>query len=64
MLMSRSDRVLNVMNVREPYTAQEIASALNVTRRTAHNYLEDLYEDGKVERKKHTNNRVTWWREE
>lgn len=63
MLMSNSERVLDAMDEREPYTAADVADALGVTRRAAHNYLEDLAEDGRVRRKKHTNNRVTWWRD-
>lgn len=67
MLMSRAERaldVLEVMNVVEPYTSQDIADEMGVARRTAHNYLEILHEDGRIHRKDHSPNRVSWWRTE
>jgi predicted HTH transcriptional regulator len=56
-------QVFEAMMPCEPYTAAEIADMFeNTSRWTVHRRLESLYEEDKIRRKKHSNNRVSWWR--
>lgn len=48
----------------EPFTAGELADALDEPRRTVDYHLRELAAEGEVQKKKHTPNRVTWWRTE
>ncbi|MFC6825711.1 hypothetical protein [Halopelagius fulvigenes] len=57
-------RLLDEMDICEPYTASELAETLDAERRTVHNYLEALAEEDKIHRKKHTSRHVSWWRTE
>lgn len=44
-----------------PYTASELATEWDVTRYTVKDRLEQLHEDGFIERKKHGKRTVTYW---
>lgn len=46
----------------EPYTAGELAAELDEPRTTVDYNLRQLAAAGDVRKKKHTENRVTWWR--
>lgn len=45
----------------EPYTAGDLADELGEPRRTIDHKLRQLAENNKVNRKKHSTRRVTWW---
>ena len=57
------ERIMEEMDSGEPYTASEIADGLGEPRRTVTYHLRELAENGEVSRKKHSENRVTYWRE-
>ena len=52
------------MEIGTPYSASEFVDEFPVTRWTIHNWLVELHEEGRIERKKHSETRVTWWRSE
>lgn len=55
------DRLLAAMVPGEPYTAGELARDLGEPRRTVDYHLRQLADRGDVRRKKHSEQRVTWW---
>lgn len=56
------DDVLDSMEPLEPYTTGEIAEKLGAPRRSVYNYLEKLYEEGKIQKKKPEPRRAIWMR--
>jgi len=55
-------QVLNEMCVCEPYTVQDLQQLFEDTSRwTIQRRLETLTEDGEIQRKKHSENRVSYW---
>lgn len=54
--------VLKAMEHLEPYTTGELAEMLDIPRRTAYNYLQTLYEDDRISKKKQEERRVIWIR--
>jgi len=55
--------VLDVMSVCEPYTAGDFEDEFdNVSRWTIQRRLEALQERGDIQKKKHAENRVSWWK--
>lgn len=58
------EAVLSLMNPCEPYTTGDLAAEFDDTSRwTVERRLETLVEEGKVKKKKHAANRVSWWRD-
>jgi predicted HTH transcriptional regulator len=55
------DDVLEMMTVCEPYTVGELAEAADISRWTMQRRLEALQDRGAVAKKKHAENRVTWY---
>lgn len=55
------DRILETMEPGEPYTAGDLADVVGKSRRQVDRYLRDLADDGAVNRKKHSERRVSWW---
>lgn len=54
--------VFESMNTVEPYTVGELSEEFdNAKRWSIRNRLEKLYEAGVIERKKHAQNRVSYW---
>lgn len=54
--------VLAEMRVCEPYTVGELTDIFADTSRwTVQRRLDTLHENGEVRRKKHDENRVSWW---
>lgn len=50
------------MHEGEPYTVGDLADIFDdVSRWTIQNRLETLHDCGQVRKKKHSENRVTWW---
>ena len=57
------EQVLEEMRRCEPYTASDFEELFgDVSRWTIQRRLETLYDDGRVNKKKHAENRVSWWR--
>lgn len=56
------DDVLGAMNVCEPYTVGELVEQFDASRWTVMRRLETLEERGAVAKKKHAENRVSWYR--
>lgn len=56
------DVLVEEMEVCEPYSARDLAEATDNPRRTVDHHLRMLADDGKIERKKHAENRVTWYK--
>lgn len=55
--------VLDEMSQCEPYTAGEIQDLFpDVSRWTIQRRLDSLLEDGKIAKKKHSENRVSYWK--
>jgi len=55
-------QVLDEMTVCEPFTVQDIQQIFDDTSRwTIQRRLETLHEDGEVSKKKHSENRVSYW---
>jgi len=55
-------QVLKKMRLCEPYTVSDIEDLFDdVSRWTIQRRLETLLEEEKVQKKKHTQNRVSWW---
>jgi Fic family protein len=52
--------LFEIMEPFEPYTTRELANKLDIPRRTAYKYLEELNEDGEVRKKKPGPRRVIW----
>lgn len=59
--MALKDAILETMAECEPYTAGDLANELDEPRRTVDYNLRQLAESGDVERKKHSERRVSWW---
>lgn len=56
------EQVLDEMNPCEPYSVSDIVDAFEDTSRwTVQRRLDTLVEDGEVEKKKHGENRVSYW---
>ncbi len=56
------EQVLEEMNPSEPYTVGDLVDMFDDTSRwTIQRRLESLREDGEVRKKKHSENRVSWW---
>lgn len=56
--------VLDEMNVCEPYTVGELTETFeDASRWTVQRRLDTLVENGNVRKKKHSANRVAYWRE-
>jgi len=53
--------LLNEMRVCEPCTTSDLVDKFDASRWTIQRRLETLYEEGEVEKKKHDENRVSWW---
>ena len=53
--------VLDEMEPCQPYTVADFEDLYDVSRWTIRRRLEDLHEDGAIQRKKHSENLVTWW---
>lgn len=55
-------QVLDEMDPCEPYTVGDLVDVFDDTSRwTVERRLKSLNEDGHVNRKKHAENRVSWW---
>ena len=54
-------QVLEKMWLCEPYTVSDIEDLFDVSRWTIQRRLETLLEEEEVQKKKHTQNRVSWW---
>lgn len=54
--------VLSIFSDHEPRTASEVADILDVSRRTALRKLNQLHEDGQLNKKKVGARAVVWWR--
>ena len=55
-------QVLEEMSPCEPYTAGDLTDVFDdVSRWTIQRRLETLHEDDQIRKKKHADNRVTWW---
>jgi len=55
-------QVLDEMSVCEPYTVSDFESIFEDTSRwTIQRRLETLRESGDIQKKKHAENRVSWW---
>jgi len=57
-------RILEAMNRCEPYTAGGLADELDEPRRTVDYHLRQLEEGGKINKKQHSERRVSWWVDE
>lgn len=57
----RLEDVLDMFNG-EPVSATEIADRFDISNRAALNKLEELQEEGKIERKNVGSRAVVWWR--
>lgn len=56
------EQVLDQMNPCEPYTVKDFEELFDDTSRwTIQRRLDTLHEDGRVNKKKHAENRVSWW---
>lgn len=58
------DEVFGRMQPLEPYTTGELADLLDIPRRTAYKYLEELANDGRIRKKKPEPRRAIWIRSE
>lgn len=59
-----AENVFNAMEPCEPYSVGDLVSHFgedDTTRWTIERRLETLHEQGRVRRKKHSANRVSWW---
>lgn len=54
--------LLDFMNELEPYTTRELANEFDAPRRTIYNYLEELYDEGKLRKKKPDPRSAVWFR--
>lgn len=57
-----AEDVFEAMEPLEPYTTSEIADALDAPKRTIFHYLDELSEEGKIQKKKPADTRVIWMR--
>jgi DNA-binding IclR family transcriptional regulator len=57
-----AEDLLDEMEPLEPYMTAEVAGALDIPRRTAYKYLDELADDGRVRKKKPEPRRVIWIR--
>lgn len=57
-----TEDVFQAMDELEPYTTGELAEQLDAPRRTIFNYLEQLHENGRVQKKKPEPRRAIWMR--
>lgn len=56
------EQVLDTMQPCEPYTVGDLVDKFDDTSRwTVQRRLESLRDDGKIRKKKHAENRVSWW---
>jgi len=56
------EQILEEMTPCEPYSVSNLESIFDgVSRWTIQRRLDRLHEDGKVQKKKHAENRVSWW---
>jgi len=56
------EQVLAEMNEGEPYTAGDLTAIFDdVSRWTVQRRLETLHESDSIQKKKHADNRVSWW---
>lgn len=54
--------LLEAMEPCEPYTVNDLTDLFDdVSRWTIQRRLDDLHDQGHVRKKKHTENRVSWW---
>jgi len=56
------EQLLETMEVCEPYSARDLADETGIPRRTVDHHLRKLADSGEIERKRHAENRVTWYR--
>jgi predicted transcriptional regulator len=56
------DDVFEKMEPLEPYTTGELAEKADAPRRTIYHYLEELYEEGRIQKKKPEPRRAIWMR--
>lgn len=54
--------VFEAMDPLEPYTTGELAENVGAPRRTVYHYLEQLYEENRINKKKPDPRRVIWMR--
>lgn len=57
-----AEDVLQAMEFYVPYTTGEMAEDLEIPRRTVYKYLEELYEEERISKKKPEPRRVIWMR--
>jgi DNA-binding HxlR family transcriptional regulator len=55
------DAVFEEMTPCEPYTTSDLLAAFDTSRWTVQRRLDTLVDDGRVNKKKHAENRVTYW---
>ncbi|ADJ14503.1 hypothetical protein C497_03925 [Halalkalicoccus jeotgali B3] len=55
------ERLLDVMVVCEPYSTRELAQEVGEPRRTVLYNLEQLADDGEINRKQSSKRDVSWW---
>lgn len=54
--------VFEVMEPLEPYTTTEISDKLDAPQRTVFHYLNELAQEGRIQKKKPADTRVIWMR--
>lgn len=54
--------VFEAMDPLEPYTTGELADKVGAPRRTVYHYLEQLYEENRIQKKKPEPRRAIWMR--
>lgn len=55
------EAVLAAMEVCEPYTVGDLTEQFDASRWTIQRRLETLHDQNKIRKKKHSENRVSWW---
>ena len=53
--------ILAEMDPGTPYTVADFEGRWDVSRWTIRRRLEELHEEGEIQRRKHSDNVVTWW---
>ena len=59
-----AEDIYEAMEPLEPYTSREIADKLDIPRRTAYEFLNDLADSGQIRKKKPEPRRAIWIRHE
>lgn len=54
--------VLNVMEPNEPYSTKELANRIGIPKRTTLKYLNELADQERIRKKRHTKRQITWIR--